>query len=911
MKKFTKKILTVAITLSLALSAVPVVGFAENEVVTQTIAVGDNSVTHNGTEIYFGKLLPSVLSNSAILYFDLNDISQIEKLDLTLGFSSIPGNSRPHNINSYAIADKLPATGDIASYAAETPEYIAWTDFINNSMTKLSNNDKIIFPSGALTNTQDITKLLNGCEKENGYLIVKVNNGNNISMDMSKSALGVTYKADYTAPDYLDDVNASMSVADMKATMTNAAADYFGVDNDALYDMSGVYESLVAMLEEDDFTKESFKEAFDAEVEKYIETKEIIIDNVAYFNIDSNTTGLTNLNFALKNDDGALLTGQNKNVPFIGAKIDNAAAVKEIELYTYATSDAAARQFAVRGAYILDEFKTGNESVYQVPAEGETNEVYSFWKELGDDFINSSKKYNSDSFYIGRDKNKVMTACSNDSIKNIKTVDLTDYVTDRLNKYGEDKYLTLHINAGDNMHLKIASSADDNKIPKFIVKYDKTVESSAKTLAWEALEEAMSADDIKAIVENYGTALGIDKITKIKDNAGIYEELLLSIDDYDNIEAFISKADEIYNKYTVVKNVMPSANIIYNSNSLILTKAAEKFTEANRYITQYSREDLGEGRNILDADYCISTSESNTYTGTILVRTIPAIEFEGFNPEKDYYLNPTHEKYDETAATAVSADIAGTPWKYIANTKPVTRIKFAAGANLHAVDVTDSLKEKLGMNLNKVAYVVGVEAQKDTVMIDNSISSAAVLSVTYDRTYNASAAMAAYNAAQTVDEYKKALTDYEIEFNVAPELIASFDEYSDEAIVEGLAALKESCETIFDIEEALKTVNFKTSMTKFEIQSFTDADGVLKANVKKLSAYNGEAKALFVSYKEGAMVGLVLAENVEKLITAEKGSVTELTAVGTLGEYDEVRVIIINSYAQLTPLAVVYSPIAQ
>lgn len=909
MKKITKKILTVATTLSLALSAFPAIGFAENEVVTQTIAVGDNSVTHNSTEIYFGKSLPSVLSNSAILYFDLNDISQIQKLDLTLGFSSIPGNSRPHNINAYAIADKLPAIGDIASYAAETPEHIAWTNFINNSMTQLAKEDRIIFPSGALTNTQDITKVLNSCEKENGYLIIKVNNGNNIAIDTSKSALCVTYKDGYTAPDYLDDVNASMSAADMKAAMTNAAADYFGVDNDALYDMSGVYESLVAMLEEDDFTKESFKEAFDAEVEKYIETKEIIINNVAYFNIDSNTTGLTNLNFALKSSEGNLLTALNRNVPFIGAKIDNAAAVKEIELYTYASSDNTTRQFTVRGAYILDEFKTGNESVYQVPAEGEINEVYTFWKDLGDDFINSSNKYNTGSFNIGRDGNKVMTACSNDSIKNIKTVDLTDYVTDRLNKYGEDKYLTLHINAGDNMNLKIVASDDGNKMPKFIVKYDKTVKSSAKALAWEALEEAMSADDIKAIVENYGTALGIDKITKIKDNAGIYAELLSNIDDYDNIEDFISKVDEIYNKYTVVKNVMPSEGIMYNANGEYIAKMDDTFTTGKRYITQYSREALGDGKNILEADYRISTSESNEFAGNTFVRTIPAIEFEGFDQTKYYYLNPTNEKYNAAAAAAVSNDVQGTQWLYIANSKLVSRIKFIQGANEFTTDVTDSLKEKLNMNLNKVAYVIGVEQQDGKVSIDNSTSSAAVLSVTYDRTYNASAAMAAYNAAKTVEDYKKALTDYAVEFNVTSEQLPAFDDYSDDAIVEGFAALKENCETIFDIEEALKTVNFKTSMTKFEIQSFTDDDGDLKANVKKLSAYNGDAKALFVSYKTGQMIEVVEAENVEKLITAEKGNITELVANGSLGEYDTVKVIIINSYAQLTPLAVVYSPV--
>ena len=59
------------------------------------------------------------------------------------------------------------------------------------------------------------------------------------------------------------------------------------------------------------------------------------------------------------------------------------------------------------------------------------------------------------------------------------------------------------------------------------------------------------------------------------------------------------------------------------------------------------------------------------------------------------------------------------------------------------------------------------------------------------------------------------------------------------------------------------------------------------------------------------MVKLVSAENTDNLLTAEKGSVTELTAEETLGEYDTVKIMVINSYAQLTPLAVVYSPAVQ
>ena len=914
MKNITKKLLTAVVSAALAISTLPVIGFAD--AITETIPVGDNSawfvdtVDYPVAGIQFGRSAANMVRSDSFIYFELKDIPQIEKLELSL--TSNYGTT--YKITKYKIADKLPAETDIALYGVDTDEYKKWIAF-DSEMTAVAKADQIqiVTTAGDTPASAEITSLINGCQKENGYFVLRIWNGNNRELKFSSSNLKVTYKDGYTAPDYLDDINSAMSAADMEAAVTSGAAEYFGIDKNALYDMSGVYEALVAMLDDADFTKESFKAAFDAEVEKYIETKEITIDNIAFFNMDATTTtGLTNLNFASTNAEGTLLTAQNKNVPFVGAKLDNAEAIKGIELYTYATSDSTARQFVVRGAYIIDEFKTGNESIYQAPAEGETNEVYSFWKEMGDDFIKkNNKQYNNNYFNIGRVNEAVKTACTVDGANNIKTVDLTDYVKTRLNKCGEDKYLVLHVNAGDNMNMQFArAEADDKKIPKFIVKYDKTVKSSAKTLAWEALEEAMSANDIKSIVENYGTALGIDKITKIKDNAGIYAELLSSIDDYDNIEDFISKVNEIYNKYTVVKNVMPSEALMYNANGEYIAPMDNGFTSAKRYITQYSREALGDGKNILDADYCISTSESNTFADNTFVRTIPAIEFEGFDKTMIYYLNSSNEKYNAAAAAAVSTDIQGNQWPYIANSKPVSRIKFAQGVKVFTTDVTDSLKEKLNMNLNKVAYVIGVEQQNGTVSIDNSTGSAAVLSVTYDRTYNAAAAIAAYNAALTAEDYKKALADYELEFNVTSEQLPAFDEYSDEAIVEGFAALKESCATIFDFEEALKTINFRTSMNKFEIQSFTDNNGDLKANVKKLSAYNGDVMVLFVSYKSGAMEGLVLAENAEELITAEKGSVTELTAQGALGDYDTVKVIIINSYAQLTPLAVAYPPAA-
>lgn len=906
MKKITKKLLSDAISAALALSALPVIGFAD--AVTETIPVGDNSAWiidpySKDKGMQFGLSSANMVRSDSYIYFDLKDISQIEKLELSLTSSE----NATYTITKYAIADKLPAETDIALYDETTDEYKKWTAF-DSEMTQLEPAAQIRIETIAANTpaTADITSLINGCGKENGYLVLRVKNGANRSLIFKSSALNVTYKADYTAPNYLDAVNSAMSAEDMETAITAKAAEYFGVDKDALCDMSGVYGELVAMLENEDFTKESFKAAFDAEVQKYIETKEVTIDKIAYF-----TVGDLDLKFRTE-DTGNLPSNLNRNIPFIGAKLDNTEAIKGIELYTYSESNDKSRQFTIRGAYMLDEFKTGNECVYSVPGEGATNEVYSFWRELGDDFVNSDNKYDAGYFNIGHAANDVITNCNDDN-PYVRTVDLTDYVKTNLNKYGKDKYFVLHINCGQNMSPIFAGvSGNDEKIPKFIVKYDTTVGTSARAAAMNKLDEAMTADDIKAVVKQYGTALGIDKITKLAGAGEIYNELLLATDSINNIDAFISKANELYNKYTTLKTVKPTEEFTYNSNSQNLSPQNSNFSTGNKYIIQYKSSDLGSGANILDAEYQINTLEDNTFANNTFVRTIPAIDFDGFDFTNVYETKASNENYNEAAANAVAAaGLNGNQWNYMSNVKPVARIKFASGANIFSADITDNLKEQLNINSNKVAYVIGVEEQSGTAKLDNTSGSAAALSVRYDRTYNAQSAMEAFDAAKTADDYKSVLRTYGIEFNITDEQLANLENYSDEAVAEGLAALKTSCKNVFDVEKAFANIDFKTTMIKFETQSFTESDGKLKANVKKLLPYDGAIKVLFVSYKDGVMVKLVSAVNEEDLLTAQKGSVTELTADGSLGEYDTVKVMIINSYAQLEPLAVVYSPAVQ
>ena len=81
-----KKILTLAISLSLALSAFPAIGFAD--AVTETIPVGDNSawivdtLDYPVAGIQFGRSAANTVRTDSYIYFELKDIPQIEKLEL-------------------------------------------------------------------------------------------------------------------------------------------------------------------------------------------------------------------------------------------------------------------------------------------------------------------------------------------------------------------------------------------------------------------------------------------------------------------------------------------------------------------------------------------------------------------------------------------------------------------------------------------------------------------------------------------------------------------------------------------------------------------------------------------------------------------------------------------------------------
>ena len=112
----------------------------------------------------------------------------------------------------------LPAETDIALYAEDTDEHKKWMAF-DSEMTDLANDKQIQITTtaGDVPASADITSLINGCQKENGFLVLKIFNRKNSILKFSSSNLKVTYKDGYTAPDYLGDINNAMSAADMEA----------------------------------------------------------------------------------------------------------------------------------------------------------------------------------------------------------------------------------------------------------------------------------------------------------------------------------------------------------------------------------------------------------------------------------------------------------------------------------------------------------------------------------------------------------------------------------------------------------------------------------------------------------------------------------------------------------------------
>ena len=904
--KLLKKIVATAASVMMILNVLPV--FAEGEEVTtvnevlpatNTVCILDKLKSQNidynwqnGIDgIQFGKTSINLIRNDVYLWFELHDIDAIETLSLKLNLGT-SSTGRPDKLVAYTVADKLPEVGSIAHYGMDTQTYTEWKDYVANKLTALANEDIIQFvPQDSTTYSEmDITSLISAAKaanKDYGYLLIQLKNGNNTVNNFADSSLTVTYnseKLETNRTGYLTALNEAMDANAIKAAAEGSSGMYFDVDSEALADMTGVYTAIFENMPVEGYTKDSFKTAFDAKVNEYVETKEFTGN---YF--VSYPNNITDFTFAVNN----IVTAMRNSL--VGFKIDDTYAVKNIELSLIPTGDN--RPIYVTNAYMLDEINTGEKATYTAADDSE-NDIYKFWHGLSTDFEKAS--------VIGMGKN---VGPNVSGAKDTRSEgDLTDYTKYTLNKYGKEKYMFLRLYGGQNVNF-YTGNADITQAIKVIVKYDKTAMDSQKKAGWDAIYNAMEASEVKAAIEAYSEGMGLDYITNISKDY-IYEDLLNAIGECSDLTDFCEKAQEIYAKYVSVKNILPCEEIMYNTNWMQIQPMDGGVAAGKRFVGQYNASDLGNGNNIINADFTITTSEDNAYANSMFVRTIKPIAFEGFDPSQSYYVDSTTNENNEAAAAGTDATLLGNQWKYIENAKAVSRITFSAGAATLKSDVTDSLKEKLANGDTKVAYTLGVEEQNGSAKLAKINDKYSAIKVTFDRTANEDAALAALANAATASDVLDAIKAYSIEFNVSDAELAKIDAVSTAAGNELLNTFKEG--TYANIIEAGESfdaliANIQDTMIKFEITDSSYADGVVKANIKKLSKYTGDMKVIFVSYKNGVMKKLVLADDtaIANLQNLEKDATAEVSVTADMGDYDTLKVMILDSFSSLEPLAYV------
>ncbi len=865
------KIIALGITASMVLSALPMTAGAEGEPVsevipaTNTVTLSDDTLEtpnwENGVKgVQFGKTQIYMMRRPAYVYFKLHDIDAINKLSIRLE-QNADGNI--NYIRKYSLTDSLPDAGSVASYGTDTEEYKEWNSFTENNMTALTT-----FIGCARNTETDITDLIKDSDKKEGYLLLEIHNWANRTTLFDNSALTVEYDSDKLAAKqeaYLDNINSAMSAQEMQSAMTDSAAAYFGVDKNALYDMSNVYKALVNMLNNETvFTKDSFKAAFDAEVEKNLETKELLLSDVANFegstSWSNNISDITKIDFNFDNGMGVSNRGM-----FIGGKIDNPKAVKRISFGAQGND----KVIVFTNAYLTDDFKTGDKQEY---TSSDDSGLYTYWNNLNkncwsEDVI--GQRIPTQWYY---ESNKYLATSST----TFNTVDLSEYLVKKLNKYGDDKYLTLRLSGTSTVEWGVP---DRSKTPRFIVTYDKTYIDSDKTKAWTQISEAMDSSAIKSAVEAYGKSLGIDCITKISSDF-IYDELLAALDSCQTIDDFTSKALELYGKYTVTKSISPEIEKAYNANHNTWNDANGRIGNVQRMLSQFDRAQFGDANRILSASYKLKTSSINEYeSGDAFVRTLSgAIMPDG-----------------ENADTRVS----GSVWQYLVNTQSVARISISGAESEKTADITVNLKDKLNVGTEKLTYTVGIEEQDGGAGFELQGNAYAAVEMVFDRTYRADEAMQALKAAEGVD----VLEDYGIEFNVTDEQINKLDECSAAVQAEVLAELKK-CSTVFEVETMLPELlaNVKTTSIKFALANQQFADGAVSADVTKIANYDGSLKVIYASYKNGGLVKVYLTDNAE-LTAAEKGDTVKLSMTNDMGEHDTIKIMILNSMGELLPLA--------
>lgn len=730
-------------------------------------------------------------------------------------------------------------------------------------------------------------------------------------VDANQTYLKITYKDISQA--VLTELQGAENV-EAYAAILEKYADIIGID----YDLIHSPDCLLGMVGQNYSSYEEVKDTFISAVADDLKVEQVKFDKIMNMNIDSTVKD------CIATSEGIWIQAGRNRAAYLQ---------KDVSSYKGNINFIS----KVYASFFLSNVGSDNIVIRGLDYNADVDTYDEYFAEYFPKFNNTVVAMTTDASIIGINK-KV-------------TVDITDYAKKKI-QAGE--WINLGVrNYAQNVGNAIWSGGNKDYAPVLTVVYDGTaMEEYNNSVVLTALNSAENATDLEKVVNENYSIIGVDKAALVNMDV-VYN--VLGGKDFASLPEFKAQFESEVNKYVLEKEIdlfnYGLFQLDHSQFSMKLYNLMSVLTTDSRYaILNYKPTDIA-NKNIQKATLKIAPFSAND---TIDVNAVTikysaqaysealdtlqtgtdgrgtAVEFQGFNAA--------------TPSNATITDIGNEMKGIYDNSQSYTAsnpggkvMKWASDAVFEYVDLdaTDALKAAQTAASGNLTMFVEVSPAA-TLMFDATYKSGlnddkefytngvpVKLMVYYDISAEASAALAAMNAAADVDEVAAALTANSLVYGT--DLTGIFSVLTDEqkAVVYNALLAGKAYKEISQIKSV-----FDSALASIKLMEFTvmNIEGVNELtwedtnqtgtrgqfylggiSVRKNKEYSGDIAVMVASYRNGVLenIKIVPSSNVAVLKAAATGETVKLGVSYSLAPKlpSEIKIFVWDATSGQKPIA--------